>query len=221
MNVIFVSQCEKRAINESRRILDQFAERTGVRTWATPITEIGVSTIRKLLKQTARKNTAVACHWVHSNGEFELLWIVGKAAMFNERGRVPTNLTERDVLKAKDEHDWHSLNCLSLLAQMAALWHDFGKANQQFQAKLNDRSGKTKDAFRHEWVSLRMFEAFVGVDSDQDWLSRLAKHNATPDFSWLDRLQKDPVAACKQPMLAKVFFAWLRHDDSLLCPTIR
>jgi CRISPR-associated endonuclease/helicase Cas3 len=198
MNIILVSQCSGRAINESRRILDQFAERTGVRTWATPITENGLSTVRKLLKQTARKNTAVACHWVHSNGEFELLWIVGKAAMYNERGRVPTNLTERDVLKSNDEHRWHSLNCLSLLAQMAALWHDFGKANQQFQAKLQDRNAK--DAFRHEWVSLRMFEAFVGGSSDKDWLTRLAKHAASPDFSWLERIHRDPQTACKQPM---------------------
>ena len=37
MNIILISQCEKRALTETRRILDQFAERKGERTWQTPI----------------------------------------------------------------------------------------------------------------------------------------------------------------------------------------
>ena len=64
MNVLFVSQCSKRALTETRRILDQFAERRGERTWQTPITQAGLDTVRKLLRATARKNTAVACHWI-------------------------------------------------------------------------------------------------------------------------------------------------------------
>lgn len=64
MNVLFVSQCTKRALTETRRILDQFAERRGERTWQTSITQAGLDTVRRLLRQTARKNTAVACHWI-------------------------------------------------------------------------------------------------------------------------------------------------------------
>ena len=51
MNVLFVSQCTKRALTETRRILDQFAERRGDRTWQTPITQAGLDTVRKLLDQ--------------------------------------------------------------------------------------------------------------------------------------------------------------------------
>ncbi len=191
MNIILVSQCSGRAINESRRILDQFAERTGVRTWATPITENGLSTVRKLLKQTARKNTAIACHWVHSNGEFELLWIVGKAAMFNERGRVPTNLTERDVLRSDDENDWHSLTAIRLAAEMAALWHDFGKASALFQKKLESNE-RLADPYRHEWVSLRLLQAFVGKDADEVWLARLVHIDVESDV-WQQRLICDGI----------------------------
>lgn len=36
MNILLVSQCEKRALSETRRILDQFAERRGERTWQRP-----------------------------------------------------------------------------------------------------------------------------------------------------------------------------------------
>jgi CRISPR-associated endonuclease/helicase Cas3 len=62
MNILLISQCDKRALTDTRRILDQFAERRGDRTWQTPITEAGLDTLRKLLRRTARKNTAVACH---------------------------------------------------------------------------------------------------------------------------------------------------------------
>ena len=73
MNVLFVSQCSKRALTETRRILDQFAERCGERTWQTPITQAGLETVHKLLRQSARKNTAVACRWIHGQGHSELL----------------------------------------------------------------------------------------------------------------------------------------------------
>ena len=58
MNILLVSQCDKRALTETRRILDQFAERRGDRVWQTPITQAGLDTLRKLLRKTARKNTA-------------------------------------------------------------------------------------------------------------------------------------------------------------------
>ena len=62
MNILLICECDKRALKETRRILDQFAERRGERTWQTPITKDGLDTLRRLLRKTARKNTAVACH---------------------------------------------------------------------------------------------------------------------------------------------------------------
>ncbi|MBN0343716.1 hypothetical protein JTM70_37585, partial [Pseudomonas aeruginosa] len=93
MNILLVSQCEKRALSETRRILDQFAERRGERTWQTPITQAGLDTLRRLLKKSARRNTAVACHWIRGRDHSELLWIVGDASRFNAQGAVPTNRT--------------------------------------------------------------------------------------------------------------------------------
>lgn len=90
MNILLVSQCNKRALTETRRILDQFAERKGDRTWQTAITQEGLNTLCKLLRKTARRNTAVACHWIKSGGQTELLWIVGNLRRFNSRGVVPT-----------------------------------------------------------------------------------------------------------------------------------
>lgn len=178
MQVLFVSQCSQNALKETRRILDQFAERCGERTWTTPITWQGLETIRKLLKQTARKNTAVACHLI-KNHRSELLWIVGSLVKFSDEGIVPTNTTERNLLRVSDENSWNTAEDVLLLSAIAALFHDFGKASNIFQAKLagsiSDQSKKIEqEPCRHEWVSLKLFQAFVDGDSDKEWLEKLA-----------------------------------------------
>ena len=182
MNILLISQCSKNALTATRRILDQFAERRGDRTWQTAITQDGVETLHRLLRQTARKNTAVACHWIRGKDHSELIWVVGDMRQFNERGATPTNMTRRDVLRSADENDWHSAEDVRLLARLAALFHDFGKANAAFQNKL---TGKVPlaDAFRHEWISLRLFEAFVRQCGNQDvaWLTQLAALPAQAD----------------------------------------
>jgi len=190
MNVLLVSQCRKNALKHTRRILDQFAERRGERTWQTPITKAGLDTLRKLLRKTARKNTAVACHWIRGHDHSELLWIVGDASQFNARGATPTNTTRRNILRAEDENDWHSGRLIHLLASMAALFHDLGKATDAFQQRL---AGKLegRNRYRHEWVSLRLLEAFVGDDDDAQWLERLQNPTAEDDACWLARLKRD------------------------------
>ena len=192
MNVLFVSQCSKRALTETRRILDLFAERRGERTWQTPITQAGLDTVRKLLRQTARKNTAVACHWIRGRDHSELLWIVGDASQFNDQGAVPTNTTASNVLRAGDENTWHQLPLMTALTALAALLHDLGKATQAFQDRLQNPGLRERNHYRHEWVSVRLFQAFVGQDDDAGWLQRLAAYaDADTDAqaveaAWLD-----------------------------------
>ncbi len=191
MNIILVSQCSKKAIKESQRILDQFAVRIGDRTWQTAITSQGLETLHKLLKKNARKNTAISCHWVRGKNRSELLWIVGNRSCFNLGGAVPTNQTSRDVLRERDEHDWRHLEIIKLLACLAALFHDLGKANAFFQGKLK-LSKFHADPYRHEWVSLRLFRAYVGEsDSDLEWLKRLAEMPEEPDMAWVEGVVAD------------------------------
>ncbi|MCT8350763.1 type I-F CRISPR-associated helicase Cas3f [Photorhabdus kayaii] len=191
MNILLVSQCNKRALTETRRILDQFAERKGDRTWQTAITLEGLNTLRKLLRKTARRNTAVACHWIKSGGQTELLWIVGNLRRFNSRGVVPTNTTQRDVLKSQDENHWHSVEAISLLAAIAGLFHDFGKANALFQQGL--RGDGRFQPYRHEWVSLRLFQAFVDKQNDKEWLTSLSQIEPSDEDKILSRLVKDGI----------------------------
>ena len=194
MNILLISECSGNAIKETQRILDQFSERRGVRTWQTAITRAGLDTLRRLLRKTARKNTAVACYWIRGIDHSELLWIVGASDRFNAQGAVPTNETSRNILRTKDENDWHTLREIHLLTTLAALLHDMGKACTQFQQRLKQTGVAKRNLLRHEWISLRIFQAFVGQDDDLAWLDRLARQDITAaDF--LKSVQADGCGA--------------------------
>lgn len=214
MNVLIIAQCSKRALVETRRIVDQFAERKGDRTWQTAITWEGLLTLRKMLRKTARRNTAVACHWIKSGNRTEVLWFVGNTRRFNDQGTIPTNLTMRNILRAEDENQWHTAEDIALLAGLAGLFHDFGKANLLFQKKLNPGCRvNVAEPYRHEWVSLRMFQAFVGQLSDIEWLKKLKQVTADDEPALLAALIKDGLDAPANPFkpmppLAKTV-AWL------------
>ncbi|MBO0615183.1 CRISPR-associated endonuclease Cas3'' [Thiothrix fructosivorans] len=100
MMVTFVSECEKNALPKTRRVLDAFANRIGSRTWQTVITNDGLDAVKKLLRKTASKNTAVSCHWIRSRSRSELVWVIGNKDKFNAQGYVPVNFTNQiDALK--------------------------------------------------------------------------------------------------------------------------
>ena len=103
MMLIFVSQCEHKALNRTRRILDAFANRIGTNTWQTVITEEGLQSVKKLLRKTATKNTAVSCHWLRSRSRSEFIWVVGSKSKFNEQGIVPVNYTDQINALKMDE----------------------------------------------------------------------------------------------------------------------
>lgn len=175
MMVTFVSECEKKALTRTRRVLDAFANRIGNRTWQTVITEDGLIAVKTLLRKTATKNTAVACHWIRSRSRSELVWIVGNRKCFNAEGIVAVNSTKLDLNHREWEKGWHTTETITIAAAISGLFHDLGKANDLFQDKLNPEiKGKKFEPYRHEWISLRVFQAFVDGQNDQKWLEQLA-----------------------------------------------
>ncbi|WP_236075050.1 type I-F CRISPR-associated helicase Cas3f [Teredinibacter purpureus] len=207
--VTFVSQCEKKALSKTRRVLDAFANRIGDNTWQTVITEDGLLTVKKMLRKTASKNTAVSCHWIRSRSRSHFLWVVGNRRKFDGEGRVPVNSTEATTGQYKDNFNWKNQKILTHAATIAGLFHDFGKANKLFQDKINPViNTESFEPYRHEWVSLRLFQAFVGGRTDEQWLEALANGN----FDFVNDCFKDGLddrAKGVKPILCLPSFAQL------------
>ncbi|HEO1818371.1 type I-F CRISPR-associated helicase Cas3f [Acinetobacter baumannii] len=195
MIVTFISQCEKKAIPRTRRVLDAFADRIGDNTWQTIITEDGLIAVKKLLRKTVTKSTAVSCHWIRGRRRSELLWIVGNRNKFNSEGIVPVNTTKKSIQPWKSSHLWQNLELVAIASGIAGLFHDFGKANALFQMKLdpNIKHGKGYEPYRHEWVSLKLFEVFVKHKTDEVWLSELAHVSIKSENEWLRKINEAAV----------------------------
>ncbi|MBK0063613.1 MULTISPECIES: type I-F CRISPR-associated helicase Cas3f [unclassified Acinetobacter] len=197
MIVTFISQCEKKAIPRTRRVLDAFAERIGDNTWQTIITEDGLLAVKKLLRKTVTKNTAVSCHWIRGRRRSELMWIVGNRNKFNEQGIVPVNRTARPIKLDYNDTNWHTAPLIAVLSRIAAMFHDFGKINPFFAKKIANAKYNKKpiaDPFRHEWISLRLFEAFVKScdHNDELWIEKLIKISPeNDDYVWLEKMIQD------------------------------
>jgi len=212
MMVTFISQCEKNALSKTRRVLDAFANRIGDRTWQTIITQEGLNAVKKLLRKTASKNTAVSCHWVRSRNYSEMVWIVGNRRKFNQQGIIPVNTTQRNIINTEWENDWRYLPLIKSLTALAALFHDWGKASAYFQEKLNPKSknAKKSDPLRHEWVSLLLLHAFINDSkSDEGWLERLA--NGKIDENALKAVikNKEDIKPLNELPLAASVIGWL------------
>ncbi|MFQ0971106.1 type I-F CRISPR-associated helicase Cas3f [Gilliamella sp. BG1] len=212
MNILLVSQCKKNALTETRRIIDQFAERCGERTWQSPMTEAGLQTLYKLLRKTARKNTAVACYWTHGKNLTDLLWIVGDRSQFNQEGRVPTNRTKRNILRSDSENCWQYATSIQLITTIAALLHDLGKATIGFQSKLRAETAVAADPYRHEWISLQLFLLMIqGCTTNEALFDRLAHFTEyrQQNPNWYQQLTKvDKNDLTQLPLLAQ-WIAWL------------
>ncbi|MBO9481229.1 type I-F CRISPR-associated helicase Cas3f [Salinisphaera sp. G21_0] len=194
MMVTFISQCEKNALKKTRRVLDAFADRIGDNTWQTIITQDGLNAVKKLLRKTATKSTAVSCHWLRSRSRSELVWVVGKRNAFSNKGLVPVNQTRRTLIGTEWENSWAMATSIQIVAVLAALLHDLGKATVGFQRKLKESGNQQSDPYRHEWLSLRLFEALIsGCSTDKEWLARLC--NLPVYFkqhpNWVDSLYND------------------------------
>ncbi len=224
MNILLVSQCKKRALTETRRIIDQFAERCGERTWQTAMTEDGLQTLYKLLRKTARKNTAVACYWTHGKNLTDLLWIVGDRSQFNQQGRVPTNRTKRNILQGGNESSWHYATTIQLITTIAGLLHDLGKATIGFQSKLRATEKVAGDPYRHEWISLQLFLLMIqNCTTDQAVFERLANFSQYQQQypNWHQKLNKTEKTDLMQWPLLTQWIAWLivsHHRMPFLMP---
>ena len=212
MIVTLVSQCEKKALGRTRRILDAFANRIGDNVWQTAITEEGLKTVKQLLRSSATKSTAVSCHRNKTRQLTELVWVVGNKRKFNEVGIVPVNRTKRNILHSEWENEWGYASSIQIIATISALLHDIGKSTIGFQKKLKEGS-KQGDSYRHEWISLKLFELMIAdCTTDEAWLDRLMQLDKWLTNNDIEKLlanaNQDAVNIKSMPPLAQ-WVAWL------------
>ncbi len=183
MHIILISACERRAVKRSRAILDSYAIRTGIRSWATPITLEGLRELRSLLKASATRQTAVACYRNEGRERMRLLWVVGARDSFGPDGHFPAGHTRR----RQPPPLW--LRIVGLLAQAAGLGHDLGKSGNFFAGKLARAvagGAPEADPVRHEWISMRLLQEWrKGSDWGRAWLS-IARKTALIELGGLE-----------------------------------
>lgn len=158
MHITIISQCEKKAWFHTRRILDSYARRIGDRTWATPITQEGLSELHGMMKSVATRQTAVACYLNEGNQRMKLVWTIGSKTAFSTDGFAPVAFTRKP--KASMAPWWRDV---CLLAQASGYLHDWGKTSQDFanklQASVRGESALSPEVVRHEWLSYCLYKA--------------------------------------------------------------
>ena len=182
MIVIFVSECERRALKKTRRILNRYACQIGRRTWQARMSLEGLKGIQAELRKASSRQMAVACHRVAGRTRTELLWIVGSRRHFNHDGQYAFSSSQRDFLRPPREAEPMERLC-AYLAELAGLFHDIGKDNAFFQNKLQEAiNGKGKpvaDPVRHELLSLELAKTMVLAACDVD------RFKKADDLKWL------------------------------------
>ena len=181
MMVTFVSQCEKKALKRTRRVLDAFAHRIGDNSWQTVITQEGLQAVKKLLRKTASKNTAIACHWIRSRSHTELIWTIGRRDTFNSQGHVPVNLTNKEVIMDKLPCESHDL--LANTHSQALSQHLF--AVGQVAVYLLDDLAIDSDKLKQSAFMAGVLHDIGKIDpAFQGWIKKKAKKSLevdTPD----------------------------------------
>lgn len=64
------------------------------------------------------------------------------------------------------------INIISPLASLAALFHDIGKSSNEVQNRILINGKYERNLYRHEWISLRLFQSFVKDMNDDEWIQK-------------------------------------------------
>jgi CRISPR-associated endonuclease/helicase Cas3 len=203
MMVTFVSQCEKKALKRTRRVLDSFANRIGNNTWQIIITQEGLNAVQKLLRKTASKSTAVSCHWTRSRSRSDFLWVVGNRDEFDENGVVPVHygvtkrfIGEKEIMLDKiyantngQRLDQHLFGVGYLAKRLIEklVPQDESLAESVYVAGLWHDMGKIDDGFQG-WIIKKLNKKYKELSEDGEHIDKKSSWEKSPrhnEFSLL------------------------------------
>ena len=120
----------------------------------------------------------------------------------------------------KQSNDWTYMPQMTPIVALAALFHDWGKANDAFQKKLEPKKSKNNarigDVFRHEWISCRLIADLVASSGntadDREWLRGLSERPTAkkPAPKTLDVSDKDTLGGLP-PIASAVCWLIVSH----------
>jgi CRISPR-associated endonuclease/helicase Cas3 len=173
MLILCVSECTKKSLPKTRRILSKYLSHIGRRTWIGNLSEEGTQDLHNLLIKNSSKKTSITCYQIGKYNDKKICFHVGNKIHFNENGEYSYSITKmhQEVeLYFKSEEEQFFLSILKL----SALFHDLGKSTVGFQEKLNNALSKNgnykikKDVVRHELVSCLIIYGIIKNNMDDN-----------------------------------------------------
>jgi len=173
--IIAVCRSSKRARDRVARVFDRYFWRIGDRTWRGKASNACLDRVSRELRRKATRNTAVVIHEIRSAHESRVPIVrIGAQHSFSNIGIAPIAARPAQLAKAR------SVSPNRAIVQIAALFHDLGKATNLFQEKLRramNFQGKLRramknqkpkaDSVRHELYSAAVWDRLFGNITDE------------------------------------------------------
>lgn len=160
LQVVLVSECEKKSALRTRSLFDRYLVRSSTATWTGRVSREVLEDMQRALRRVATRQTAVACFVRQGKRGMVLAWTVGRPDAFTMDGAFAIATRSRPPRALPP---WAAT--AGKVARVAGLAHDLGKGSIHFQEKLF-MPGTVKDSTRHEWTSMKLYQAMRGKGFD-------------------------------------------------------